>query len=796
MRKSMRASIHASMRASIYDQQSTSSYVERLSSTSLHDVSQKMRSQGQLSSTFGSISLSLLDLGLHAAQAIWIQLNYEDEHAGFWWCIALSFIANFGAIVLFLLQNVNSVPEIGPPIPSELEKKRKERPDELALVLMGSVFVTDALSFFTTNSTETLSMRKLGAIAGCVEDLPTLVLQVGFVYRHGWHALVATSLCVTMVSLAVRGPARLFIALALSMNPSEHTEVPTAADVTEPPLTAALSRRLSLAGSLVVHCSLWLLQLLSVHALYANSSEQLQAESAFDFGFIVDEGAWRTMLYIWIASMSVNVTLALHFISRCASAKLRQKLREELALSGVALTLGTINPEWLCVLCENRSDVFALERRGVLPALLHMVTMVPALTATLGVGQLPPIMLLALIGLSAFTATIYTARSILVALTGELRRPSEPRERTPLDGRFAFHAAMALLTLASIGLVLFMMISYVISLRMLIPCLCLSAVFALHVIANLLGAISLLNHYAFTHAQISDESLVSTLVLLLSSIDLTYLSILAREPANVREVQLVAVLSSLGTFLMPTVLVQSVVIFMTHGDEIDAGDPSNLAAATLGFAIATGTVKLMRYLTLNASRMEDSRMQGLALGRFQHTLNVLGRTWRHNRQPTTREGQTSSSGSVQIQSGSAAAVPIWSGETRSNSKSLERWDEESAADGWEEEDDIEIGISDPDAIEEVMCYERAIYTVKTSGCKGVFLQLPLAPDQHYPYFFVPIEAVLPVPKPPRGTLKRAVVVRIAYRLESVGWLDRSTVEQLIYNDPDKAWKTLRALKLW
>ena len=81
-------------------------------------IADEMKAQHELNSTIGSIVLSGVDLVLHIAVAIWVQLNYHNEHQLFWAFIVLGLIGNLIGIVVYVARNVGAEPpEVGPPVP-------------------------------------------------------------------------------------------------------------------------------------------------------------------------------------------------------------------------------------------------------------------------------------------------------------------------------------------------------------------------------------------------------------------------------------------------------------------------------------------------------------------------------------------------------------------------------------------------------------------------------------------------------------------------------------------------------
>ena len=161
-------------------------------SSSIASIAGQMREGRELGSTLAAISLSGVDFALHVATAIFCQVEYYGEHSLFWAFITLGIFANMIAIVLHLVRSTGRR-EAGAE-DSELERKFKERPEECVLVMMFGMVNTECLCFLTADPDDHATFRKLGLLASVLEGVPTLGLQIAFLYKYGWVSLVAVAL--------------------------------------------------------------------------------------------------------------------------------------------------------------------------------------------------------------------------------------------------------------------------------------------------------------------------------------------------------------------------------------------------------------------------------------------------------------------------------------------------------------------------------------------------------------------------------------------------------------------------
>ena len=171
-------------------------------SSSISSIAGQMREGRELGSTVAAITLSGVDFCLHVATAIFCQVEYYGEHSLFWAFITLGVFANMIAIVMHVVRSANKR-EAGAE-DSELERKFKQRPEECVLVMMFGMVNTECLCFLTPDPDDHATFRKLGLLASLLEGVPTLGLQIAFLYTYGWVSLVGLALVWTCFTLSLK----------------------------------------------------------------------------------------------------------------------------------------------------------------------------------------------------------------------------------------------------------------------------------------------------------------------------------------------------------------------------------------------------------------------------------------------------------------------------------------------------------------------------------------------------------------------------------------------------------------
>lgn len=107
-----------------------------------------------------------------------------------------------------------------------------------------------------------------------------------------------------------------------------------------------------------------------------------------------------------------------------------------------------------------------------------------------------------------------------------------------------------------------------------------------YVLCNLRLAVSFLNHWRFSHANLSDYSFSSTFVVLLSALDASALNLIAQDDVTVLYVKRDAFYYSLIIQVLPALVLQTV--FLLLGVDLGALDAqSSLPVATIvGFSFS------------------------------------------------------------------------------------------------------------------------------------------------------------------------------------------------------------------
>jgi len=175
--------------------------------SSAASIANELSATRELSSTLASITLSSIDFSLHVATAIWCQVDFYGEHSLFWAFITLAVFANMLAIVMFVVRSSGKgVTDDGSGLreETELERKFKERPEECVMVMMFGMINTEFLCFLTPDREDHASFRKLALLSSLAEGIPTLCLQIAFLYEYGWYGLVSVALVWTSITLALK----------------------------------------------------------------------------------------------------------------------------------------------------------------------------------------------------------------------------------------------------------------------------------------------------------------------------------------------------------------------------------------------------------------------------------------------------------------------------------------------------------------------------------------------------------------------------------------------------------------
>lgn len=149
----------------------------------------------------------MVDLILHACVAIWVHFNFNGivQQPFFWLCIVLAFLANLLSIVVYIARSIDrEPPATGLPQLSDFQRRLSERPEECVVLLMLGLMNTEWLCFLTTDERAHTSFRKMSLLSSVIEDVPTLLLQISFLYDHNWSGLIAVSFAWTVATLLIK----------------------------------------------------------------------------------------------------------------------------------------------------------------------------------------------------------------------------------------------------------------------------------------------------------------------------------------------------------------------------------------------------------------------------------------------------------------------------------------------------------------------------------------------------------------------------------------------------------------
>jgi len=166
-----------------------------------------MAESGELYSTFGSIAISMIDLILHVSVAIWVQVEHREtsQQPFFWLVIVFALAANLISITLYIAKNVGGEPPAtGPPQLTELQRKLQDRPEESVVLLMLGLANTEWLCFLTVDEQAHTSFRMMALLSNVIEGVPTLMLQISFLYDQDWSALITLSFMWTIATLVIK----------------------------------------------------------------------------------------------------------------------------------------------------------------------------------------------------------------------------------------------------------------------------------------------------------------------------------------------------------------------------------------------------------------------------------------------------------------------------------------------------------------------------------------------------------------------------------------------------------------
>jgi len=360
---------------------------------------------------------------------------------------------------------------------------------------------------------------------------------------------------------------------------------------------------------------------------------------------------------LWVAGMLINVAAIGAYVARAATPTLRHAISERFSLTSALFTFSAISPEAVSPLADRRRDVLALRMLGLVPAwCLDFPILVVAL-ALLGVFGYHDFVCVVAVASGAHQI-LYCYRAVLVAITNGLRRPPTPPEQRA--DRWTLSAAAVLVaTLVHLGLMCALLGLYLhgfyygVSLGMSADSVdalrtafwCLLVVLLVYVCSHAFVGLAVLNHFVFTDATFADNSWRGTAVLLLGSLDASWINCLSQSEEHVREIRRVANLLSLVWLYAPAMLLQGAIVFMAdvdwsyldnseNGRLIDGQATSN---AALAFTVLIGVGKMLVYTYLQTAQreaMRDAQNRGEAYERaFKLWHPPWSKQWLLNREP-------------------------------------------------------------------------------------------------------------------------------------------------------------------
>lgn len=570
----------------------------------------------------------------------------------------------------------------------------------------------------------------------------------------------------------------------------------------------------------------WMVQLLAVLQFYWNSSLYtgkgymcetlgfcITPPSEFVLPFAVEEETFRTAIGIFAMGMCLNVTSIAWMLARWSTAALNRALQKRAASAVLGLSLSLVHPEMLALVADRRVDVFALRKLGAMTACCMDIPLLIVFSANMDWswrnhgGYRDPFQALAIV-VTAIHAAIYLARGIVVMVCGSLRKKSERRIHLP-DLR-----DVLTIIVSFIQLILFAALIAVYEeggrhsrglveeeRATLFNATCAASAFlAIYVLANVGASVSFLNHYRFSHSNLTDYSFSSAFVCVAAAIDGQMLSMLSQDDVATREVKRAALMVSLATLLAPTLILQVAMQFVIRPDfalleERSSLPVDSIIVGCMGLTIVTCVAKLLLLVILHTTRDR-------ALGTpFYHTAFIGGPQWKENRKPQEgdeveddgagrrpRRKPYAARNNSQTRGGFRGGAGAMYGDNADDEYADEYGNDGTGTmQSTEDAEGFELGEME---MMEATCLARALFTTP-EGFRGVFIQLPVAEDQPMPFLFVQAHEERHVQTGGRFGGSRNRQVTFSFSSVDVGGLDREFVEQNICNNPEGAWRTFQ-----
>lgn len=386
----------------------------------------------------------------------------------------------------------------------------------------------------------------------------------------------------------------------------------------------------------------------------------------------VDTDYFNIGASVFVLGMIINVVAVGLYLAYRSTPALRRAVEQQLALTAAAFTLSVIHPEAMRSLADRRADVMVLRALGALPAvMLDAPILALAMRFLLEHGYNGFVVAVAILSLAHLL--LYFARAVIVIVTSELRREAErdPSLQRFSPGDLLTQVASTLqfgLCCALVGLYYHgWMYGKSVGFKPDQVDACASAFYAaafvvvFYLISSFGMCVSFLNHFEFSHTRISERSYLSAVILVLGTIDGSWLTFLAEDAVAVREVKRAAAVVAIATFFLPMLLLQGVMVFMSGAplhhldgpnedllEDLQEDDPelgsgyelvewdriisgSAVQNAAMGLTVVVGVWKLLLLVILHTTTQQTA---GASKSPFVHTPWVLGEQWLKNRKPS------------------------------------------------------------------------------------------------------------------------------------------------------------------
>ena len=598
--------------------------------------------------------------------------------------------------------------------------------------------------------------------------------------------------------------------------------------------------------------------------------EEERGDVPGDWGFNVPDGHFGVALTLWLLGLFANAGAVVAVVGGgTRSLAKRQQTHPIRCMIGFAL--GLLHPEYMMLAVDRQADAKLIRQLGGLPALLVNFPLFLIFFFGLFIfngGSSEPFVFFFSIVLAIHTV-IWGIRAMVVGVTKRMVRPSEPAP--PLacgDKAMIFVSVLQVILFTMLALVCITgkgkgskcklpfeatsgelgspwavdddnmtMTAYndacetVLTEAMtgsMVPYfLFMAFILAMYGVANLGVSFSFLNHFEFSHADISDYSFRSATIVIFAIFEPTVLKKFAQTDGAELEVKRASMFVSL--FWLGAVLI--VHVAQTFLTRIDFGalegtifDAGPTAAFAFIFAVIAAIAKLLMFTVLQTTRKNNTVIQD-GETEFHHTLFCCGSQWAKNRQvppefaatgaaatPTRRRTWTHDE-SEAVDVGNGACRDMYAegypegGYTDGEGYADGGYADEGYADGGYaegyggeygegsyageaggDEQYVEGGAGQEEVLEAI-CLRKAIFMMP-DGRQGVFCALPTSEDQPVPFLFVQAVDVRPIKN---KLSKRNAQVAFTFNSADVGGLDAEFVQQNVSNNPEAAWRMLEEL---